>query len=212
MIGSCRIVKSRSGAQTQRAKRLTARFYLLDMRDATPPPATQTRKRVRHVTTISSTADERRHPTMRRDSDSPRARRSPLVTASGVPQRETRKEHCGMDFDDAIKAHELWKMKLACYVARPDESLDPATVADDGLCELGRWIRERRPTHAHVPAFVVLDDCHAKFHEAAAEIVARADAGEDVTEEIAIGARSDYAWLSAEVTHILVVMKRRLAA
>ncbi len=117
-----------------------------------------------------------------------------------------------MEFDDAIRAHELWKMKLACYVIHPDESLDPATIAHDDLCDLGRWIHERRATFGHVPAFAVLADCHAKFHAAAAEVVARADAGEDVTADIAIGASSEYARISAEVTHILIVMKRKLAA
>jgi hypothetical protein len=45
-----------------------------------------------------------------------------------------------MDFDEAIKAHSAWKMKLSTYLKKPDGSLKPSEIQVDNKCQLGQWI------------------------------------------------------------------------
>jgi len=42
-----------------------------------------------------------------------------------------------MNFDDAIKIHTMWKMKLDQYLSKPDKSLGAADVETDCKCQLG---------------------------------------------------------------------------
>jgi hypothetical protein len=50
---------------------------------------------------------------------------------------------------------------------------------------------------------------HTRFHKAAAEIVRRADCGEDVSGEFALGVGSEFSLASSAVVLALMDMKRR---
>jgi hypothetical protein len=45
-----------------------------------------------------------------------------------------------MNFEDAIRAHAEWKLKLSNYLKYPDDSIDPAKLALDNACVLGQWL------------------------------------------------------------------------
>lgn len=45
-----------------------------------------------------------------------------------------------MNFDEAIKAHAAWKIKLKQYIHKPDKNLSADVVGKDNLCDLGKWI------------------------------------------------------------------------
>jgi hypothetical protein len=96
-----------------------------------------------------------------------------------------------MNFDDAMKAHEEWKSKLAEYISKPDRSLNAATVGADDECELGKWLKKD----------------HRRFHKAAGAIVKKANAGNRVSEKAAMGPRSEYAAASVAVHNGLTAMK-----
>ncbi len=115
-----------------------------------------------------------------------------------------------MDFDQAIRAHADWRLKLSSYVARPNGTLNPAELQRDDHCSLGRWIHGDGLAHAAVPEFAELQAVHARLHEAAAELVKRADAGEDVSGEIALGASGPFAVASGIVITALLNMRRTL--
>lgn len=115
-----------------------------------------------------------------------------------------------MNFDEAIKAHSSWKMKLANYLRKPDGSLDPADIEPDNLCPLGKWIHTSGSAYAEHQEFKELKNSHAKFHKCAAQIVRDADSGKNVSEDIALGASSDYAKVSKEVVSLLMSMKRKV--
>ncbi len=112
-----------------------------------------------------------------------------------------------MNFDGAISAHTQWKAKLASYLLKPDHSLSPATVGAHNGCELGKWLDGEGRKYSSLPEYSALVSDHTRFHKAAAEIIKKADAGQKVTEEVALGAKSDFADASSAVVKSLMAMK-----
>ncbi len=113
-----------------------------------------------------------------------------------------------MDFEKAIECHVQWKSKLAAYIAKPDHSLSAATVALDRNCELGKWLQGEGRKFTALPDFAKLTVDHEHFHAAAADVIRKADAGQRVSEEIALGAKSDYASASNAVVTSLMKLKK----
>ena len=114
-----------------------------------------------------------------------------------------------MDFDEAIKAHSAWKMKLGAYLRSPDGSLKAGDVGVDNKCALGQWIYGEGSKWSSLPEFGVLKTEHAKFHKAAAAVITKADAGQSTTEETALGSKSEFASASNSVVSSIMVMKRK---
>jgi methyl-accepting chemotaxis protein len=113
-----------------------------------------------------------------------------------------------MNFDDAIKAHVEWKMKLKTYIAKPDRSLDAAKVGLDNQCVLGKWLHGEGAKFASNPKFSQLVAEHAKFHKAAAQIITKAESGASVIQDVALGAKSEFADVSQKVVSLLMECKK----
>lgn len=113
-----------------------------------------------------------------------------------------------MNFDEAMIAHSAWKVKLASYLRVPDGTLKADVVGNDALCQLGQWILRDGSTQASNPKFVTLKAEHQRFHMAAAEVVRRADRGENVTEDFALGSKSEFGIASGRVLLSLMALKR----
>jgi methyl-accepting chemotaxis protein len=114
------------------------------------------------------------------------------------------------DFDAAIQAHRQWKVKLRQAIAK-HERLDADTICRDDACPLGRWLHG--PGGARwggKPSFVELVDRHAGFHRAAGAVARQINAGDYERAERLIGAGSDFARASTEVTTLLTRAKRGL--
>jgi len=116
-----------------------------------------------------------------------------------------------MNFDDAIAAHVAWRMKLSSYLAKPNHSLNADEVAKPTSCELGHWIAGEGQHYAAMREFSTLQTEHAHFHKAAADVVRRADSGQKVSEEVALGAHSQFADASKAVVNSLMALKSKLA-
>lgn len=115
-----------------------------------------------------------------------------------------------MNFEEAMRCHVRWKMKLALYLSKPDHSLDASVVALPNECELGKWIYGEGQKYSNIPEFAALVSNHASFHTAAGEVVRKADAGQNVTEEIVLGANSQFASTSTAVVRSIMAMKSKL--
>jgi hypothetical protein len=115
-----------------------------------------------------------------------------------------------MDFDHAIAAHAAWKNKLAKYLKTPDHSLQPSEVALENRCDLGKWIDGEGKKFAKLPEYASVKSDHARFHKVAAGIVQRANAGEQVAEEVALGAKSEFASASSEVVRAIMALKSKV--
>jgi len=109
-----------------------------------------------------------------------------------------------MDFDKAVAMHVDWKRKLRSYLKNPDYSLKAAEIAMDDKCELGEWIATKGTTSAHLPEYAALKSNHSHFHKVAADVVRRADSGQDVSEEVALGAESEFASASRAVVRSIL--------
>jgi hypothetical protein len=85
-----------------------------------------------------------------------------------------------MDLDKAVTAHQQWKMRLKMYVSgNSEEKLDPGVIGKDDQCELGKWIHgEGRSQLGTLLEFGGLKDSHAVFHQTAAEVVRKTQAGD----------------------------------
>lgn len=117
-----------------------------------------------------------------------------------------------MNFDDAVSTHSAWKQKLAAYLRHPDKSIDVAALASDNHCALGQWLHSQSGGVASDAKFLELKREHANFHHSAAELVQRANAGENVSAELALGSNSTYAKCSSRVVQLILEMKKRKAA
>ncbi|GIL16977.1 MAG: hypothetical protein BroJett040_07280 [Oligoflexia bacterium] len=115
-----------------------------------------------------------------------------------------------MNFDEAVKAHSEWKTKLSHYIRKPDGSLKAADVGVDNKCTLGQWIYGEGSAHSSLPEYGTLKAEHAKFHKCAASIITRADKGENVTEEVMLGSKSEYAACSSHVVAAIMAMKAKV--
>jgi methyl-accepting chemotaxis protein len=114
------------------------------------------------------------------------------------------------DFDAAIQAHRQWKVKLRQAIAK-HERLDADTICRDDACPLGRWLHGPGGARwGNKPSFVELVDRHAGFHRAAGAVARQINAGDYERAERLIGAGSDFARASTEVTTLLTRAKRGL--
>jgi hypothetical protein len=116
-----------------------------------------------------------------------------------------------MDFDGAILAHVKWKHRLHASM-NGGEWLDPAVVALDTHCALGRWLcGEGRAFDVH-PEFGGLLDAHAEFHRAAAEVVTAINGGRMAEAWRLVGLQSRFARASAATVHAIAALRDRAAA
>lgn len=115
-----------------------------------------------------------------------------------------------MDFDEAISVHSAWKHKLKLYLSRPDHSLKAASVAVNDRCKLGEWIVGEGRKYSTLPEFTTLSAQHTRFHKAAADIVRKADRGQDVSGELVPGSNSEFSQATASVVRALIEMKKKV--
>jgi len=116
-----------------------------------------------------------------------------------------------MNFDEAIAAHSAWKRILSDYLVKHDGSLKPQEVSVDNKCPLGQWIHGEGLQYSKLPEYATLKSEHARFHKITADVVRRADSGESVTEETALGSKSEFRAASAAVVSAIVQMKAHAA-
>lgn len=115
-----------------------------------------------------------------------------------------------MNFDEAISAHSQWKSKLVAYIAKPDGTLEAGIVSLDNRCPLGQWIYGEGAQHSGLPEFTKLRTEHNRFHKIAGDVVRKAAAGQQVTEDLALGAHSDFAAASSSVVLAIMAMKAKM--
>lgn len=81
-------------------------------------------------------------------------------------------------FEEAVSVHMQWKQKLRAVVEGREEPLNAESAAADCACELGKWIHGEGAMHKNEPAYQELLQAHANFHQAAADLMTKALAGD----------------------------------
>ncbi len=112
-----------------------------------------------------------------------------------------------MDFGDAIRAHVEWKLRLRMLLDGQGEPMSRDVVARDDACELGRWIHGQGRVYLEDPAYAELKEAHARFHQAAAEIVRLAEGG-DQQRAVASLETGEYSKRSAAVVAAIMRMRQ----
>lgn len=109
----------------------------------------------------------------------------------------------GLNFMEAITAHQKWKTRLSNYLAGTStEKLDYRQICRDNQCVLGIWINgQGGETYGHMPLFSRLKMAHGQFHLAAGSIVQLTDEGR--SEEANAALRQDYAKHSVKVQGLI---------
>jgi hypothetical protein len=115
-----------------------------------------------------------------------------------------------MDFNEAIADHTRWKMRLASYAVKPDHSLCVKLVASADQCELEQWLEGEGSKYSSLPEFADLVASHARFHQAAAEIVINADSGRVLLQDIASEAKGNFIMASNEIVKALMSMMKKM--
>jgi Chemoreceptor zinc-binding domain len=102
------------------------------------------------------------------------------LTAGSERTASTAASKTSFDIVSAIEAHVRWKIRLEAHInGTSTENLDPETVCKDDQCVLGKWIHgEGRIKYGNVPLFVNLEKVHADFHQAAADVIRKANGGD----------------------------------
>ncbi len=113
-----------------------------------------------------------------------------------------------MNFDKAIVSHSAWKAKLKAYLAKPDGSISQSEVQSDQKCELGKWIYGEGKIWSKSPAYITLKEQHAKFHAAAGAVIQKIEQEIPISEENAVGTRSDFFTFSMAVINAITNMKK----
>lgn len=102
-------------------------------------------------------------------------------------------------------AHAEWRFRLADYVeGTSTEKLDPYHVGCDDRCDLGRWIHGQSSRSA---VLVELEEVHAAFHRAAAEVVSLVQSGRKEEARAALGFSGSYRASSGCVTMLVKALK-----
>jgi hypothetical protein len=115
-----------------------------------------------------------------------------------------------VNFDDALKAHVSWKMKLQGYLLKPDNSIDVAALSADNQCELGKWIYGDGSKYEGEVEFRRLKAAHEKFHKAAGNVVQRANSGQNVRSEVELGSASQFSLSSQAVVSAIMALKPKV--
>lgn len=81
-------------------------------------------------------------------------------------------------FEEAVSVHMQWKQKLRAIVDGREAPFEADSASSDCACELGKWIHGEGAMHKSEPAYQELLQAHANFHQAAADLMAKAQAGD----------------------------------
>ncbi len=113
-----------------------------------------------------------------------------------------------MNFDEAVAAHTKWKARLRATLDGAGEALDPAMVARDDACDLGRWIHGDGSRYKALAEHQALRAAHARFHTCAAEVVTKSAQGMKAEAESLMASGGAFSKTSTETISAIMAMQR----
>ena len=86
----------------------------------------------------------------------------------------------GLNLQDVLGAHMAWKQKLTTTLnGTNQERYEVATVSQDTLCVLGKWLYgPGKKNYSHLAEYEALRKIHAEFHLCAGEVLSEHEKGE----------------------------------
>jgi hypothetical protein len=115
-----------------------------------------------------------------------------------------------MDLTTAIAAHIKWKIRLLQCINGQEEPPKATEVAQDGACDLGKWLLGAGMQYERLASFRETKSAHAAFHLRAAEVVTALEMGDKRQAEAMLHAETPYSVASDAV--VLALTKLRADA
>jgi hypothetical protein len=94
--------------------------------------------------------------------------------------------------DEAIEAHTVWTTKFATYLRHCDGHLTAGEVRAHSRCAIGQWLHREGRLYYGLPEYEAAMAEHVRFHSIAADIVERANVGENVCADHILGSDSEF--------------------
>lgn len=129
------------------------------------------------------------------------------VTATFEVRCPPRRRGVLMDLSEAVAAHIRWKIRLLQCIHGQAEVPNAIEVAQDDVCELGKWLMGEGMEYASLASFHDTKRSHATFHLRAAEVVTAVERGEKGQAEAMLAADTPYGIASDAV--VLALTKFR---
>jgi len=91
----------------------------------------------------------------------------------------------GLNLQEVLGAHMAWKEKLTRTLnGTSTERYDVATVSQDTLCVLGKWLYgPGKKNYSHLAEYEALRKIHADFHVCAGEVLVEFEKGDKLKAE-----------------------------
>jgi aerotaxis receptor len=84
-------------------------------------------------------------------------------------QNQLREQNDDLNFDEAIAAHQQWRVTLRNAILKK-QRIDVETLQRDDCCVLGRWLHGSGQRWSSVPGFTELVGAHRTFHAEAGKV------------------------------------------
>lgn len=115
------------------------------------------------------------------------------------------------NFDDAIKAHGDWKLKLRAAI-RERTSMDAETLSCNDACALGKWLHgAARTQYGTLKAYTDCVHKHADFHREAGKVAQAISAGQYAAAEKTLEGGTPFAAASSAVGGAILGLRRSSA-
>ena len=113
-----------------------------------------------------------------------------------------------MNFDEARQKHADWRVKFRNAITKK-ETLDPAAIAKDDRCDLGKWLHgEAKKKYSALPAYAECVKHHAHFHVEASKVAERINAAKYDEAQALLAMGSGFSRASASIGTALDQMER----
>ena len=116
------------------------------------------------------------------------------------------------EISKAISAHDKWKEKLRAAIDTGECESTPERVSMDNNCSFGKWLYERiEPAAKSTESYTKVVQLHSEFHQEAGSILDQALNGDKSIANSKLGLGSQFAKISAKLTHELQVWQESLS-
>ncbi len=113
--------------------------------------------------------------------------------------------------DHAIAAHAKWKFRLREAIKTGQSEWTVEKVRPDDLCEFGKWLNSLPMNDRMMNEWGEVKTLHARFHVAAADVLALALAGRKSEADTAMAPGGTFADVSTKLVRIITDWKKRVS-
>lgn len=114
--------------------------------------------------------------------------------------------------DDALAAHNYWKMRLRTMINSKNVDMPVATIRRDDECKFGKWLygTSLSAGDKHGPHYQSILSLHRQFHAIAASVAQSAADGRFEDAKTLMSTEGEYSRVTAKLESALTEWKRTI--